>query len=395
MVTFVMPAADPWPSTRHAERPSSALEITLLTQPGAIDSLRATWLELEGTRTDCSVFMSWDWQRLWWRHYGTGLELRLLVVRDGSRTVGIVPLQLMRKRLGGVWPLRWLRPIGVGGDTAPDDLEPLWAPGYEQEAAEAAAAHLARRSDWDLFAASDLAPDGAWTCALRRALHNARLPWWPGEPVPIVYGALPGTWEEFLEGLQRDRRQKLRRYLRRFEEQPGAAFRLLGASTQVDAGFDELARLHRLRWSGRAREYGFSSAQYLGFHRDLMHALHSRGRLRLYCLEIAGRAVAMLYGIRVGHTLHYFQSGFDPAFARLSPGVVLVAQAIRASIAEGCSRFDMLKGDYGHKKHFFHLTRTNTGLLAVRPRWLATLYGIRRAFRQRRAARQMVADPRS
>ncbi|OZB68733.1 GNAT family N-acetyltransferase, partial [Thiomonas sp. 13-64-67] len=105
-----------------------------------------------------------------------------------------------------------------------------------------------------------------------------------------------------------------------------------------------------------------------------MHALLARGRLRLLELELGGRSVAMLYGYRLGDRFYYFQSGFDPGVAPLSPGELLLGYAIESAILEGCTTFDMLKGDYDHKRHFFQQTRGTVGVKAYRPGVAAWAY---------------------
>ncbi|HEY4593430.1 MAG TPA: GNAT family N-acetyltransferase, partial [Thermoanaerobaculia bacterium] len=51
-------------------------------------------------------------------------------------------------------------------------------------------------------------------------------------------------------------------------------------------------------------------------------------------------------------TVYFYQSGFDPAHSALSPGTLLVAQAIRRAIEEGKTAFDFLRGDEPYKRRW-------------------------------------------
>ncbi len=61
--------------------------------PGIIT--REEWSELLAASASDVVFMTWQWQSLWWKHFGEGESCRLhllAVRREGGALVGIAPL---------------------------------------------------------------------------------------------------------------------------------------------------------------------------------------------------------------------------------------------------------------------------------------------------------------
>ena len=56
-----------------------------------------------------SFFHSFDWLEIYWRHFGDGQRLRVLVVRAGGEPLGILPLVVRseRTRLGTVRTLTY------------------------------------------------------------------------------------------------------------------------------------------------------------------------------------------------------------------------------------------------------------------------------------------------
>lgn len=62
--------------------------------------------------------------------------------------------------------------------------------------------------------------------------------------------------------------------------------------------------------------------------------------------------MAAWLGWRIGRRYAFFQSGFDPAWSRHSPGLLLVAHTIRQAIEEGAEEYDMLLGDEAYKARF-------------------------------------------
>src|SRR5207245_43184 len=78
-------------------------------------------------------------------------------------------------------------------------------------------------------------------------------------------------------------------------------------------------------------------------------AAPDRGWLRLSELRLDGRPAASLYGFRYRDTFSFYQSGFDPAYARDSVGLVTMGLAIRSAIEEGAAEYDLLHGDEAYK----------------------------------------------
>src|SRR5271166_1701115 len=68
-----------------------------------------------------------------------------------------------------------------------------------------------------------------------------------------------------------------------------------------------------------------------------------RDAVRGYLLFIGGAAVAYAYGTVCGDCLRFRNIGFDPAFADLSPGIVLTYRALGEAIGE--ARFSLI--DFG------------------------------------------------
>jgi len=78
----------------------------------------------------------------------------------------------------------------------------------------------------------------------------------------------------------------------------------------------------------------------------------ARGWLRLFVLRLDGKPAASLYGFRYGGVFYFYQSGFDPAYAKHSVGLATMALSIKAAIEEGAEEYDLLRGDEDYKFHW-------------------------------------------
>ena len=96
--------------------------------PAGFDALKPDWNRLLQTSAVNTVFSTWEWQTVWWRHLGAG-EPWLMAARgdDGSR-VAIFPCFRATNAAGE----RQVRLIGCA-DVA-DYLDPIIAGGQESAA---------------------------------------------------------------------------------------------------------------------------------------------------------------------------------------------------------------------------------------------------------------------
>jgi hypothetical protein len=115
-----------------------------------LEPFRGAWDDLAGG----SVFRSWTWLSTWWRHYGESdprRELRAaLVFREQSAQpealLAVLPCYVESSWTQG----RVLRLVG-DGEVCSDHGGLLALPGEAGAAAQAIAAELAQRDDWDLL----------------------------------------------------------------------------------------------------------------------------------------------------------------------------------------------------------------------------------------------------
>ena len=162
---------------------------------------------------------------------------------------------------------------------------------------------------------------------------------------------LPESWDEYLEGLSGKDRHELRRKMRRLErELPGTTVRSHAAPRRLGRGHDaEFLTLHRLSKVGKARFMDERMEALLPGR----HARPRRGGLGAAVVpRVEGAAVASFLCLEYAGCVGLYNSGFDPAHAKLAPGIVLLAHVIRDAIERGVPVFDFLRGEEPYKYAF-------------------------------------------
>ncbi len=151
---------------------------------------------------------------------------------------------------------------------------------------------------------------------------------------------LPGSFDGYLEGLSKKARHELRRKMRRAE-------RLCqnGMHVTHDHDIETFLKLHRL--SSPAKSEFMSKSE--SFFRELTASLQAADMLRLSTLWDGTVPMACMYQIRFAGVVHLYNSGYDPQFAALAPGLVLLGWCIKKACLDHAREYDFLRGTERYK----------------------------------------------
>ncbi|HEY4250610.1 MAG TPA: GNAT family N-acetyltransferase [Roseomonas sp.] len=321
-------------------RPDPALDVALVTQAAALEALRPEWEALWLQAPAATPFQSPAWLIPWWRHIGQG-KLLTLVLREHGALVGLLPFYVH----GGEGSRR-LFPLGIG---TTDYLDAVAMPGREAAVMTAAFQQLAVLADhFDIAEWPQLRPDAT-------LLHTAPPGWMSQTGPDVVCPATP--LPRHLDDLGSVVWRKTLRDLRTVRKRAGEA----GTLRWVEAGagsldriFDALLRLHAAHWQTRGQSGVLAAPAVQAAHRAALPELARAGLLRLQSLHLDDAVIAVLYALidpphRPARRIYLYISGFDPAFDRLSPGMLLIGHAMEQAVTEGFATLDFLRGQERYK----------------------------------------------
>ena len=132
------------------------------------------------------------------------------------------------------------------------------------------------------------------------------------------------------------RRADLRRRSRRLEEEVGEVE--CSAHTAAEGLRPLLAEGFAVEASGWKGERGTAISAdpaVRGFYEDVAAWAADAGLLSLWFLRAGGRAVAFAFCIRDAEAHYVLKIGFDPAYSRYAPGMLLTRAMLRDAFDEG------------------------------------------------------------
>lgn len=311
------------------EATHSFLQETICTS-AALYQFKDEWLQLWQRCPNANPFQNPEWIIPWWRYFGQDKELQTLVFRDNGELVGVAPFCILRDNEG-----RKIMPLGIG---LSDYTDVLFAPGYEASGGKAIFTHFSEiHSQWEIC---DLQPLLAGS-----PLLNVEF------PLPITSICtpvdtltsldLPPDCDVFRRSLSRHFKDRLKDATRHAERIGAMCFET-ASGDNFNFYFDQLLQFHKARWNGSQENDAYNTSAE--FHRETVFSMLQHGSLRLYALNIRGRAAAVLYGFLHQQRGFFYMMGFNSEFEKMSPGMLLMTHAIEELIREGASGCEFLRG---------------------------------------------------
>ena len=306
-----------------------------------------------------TVFQTWEWGNVWWRHYGgRGRRFLGLVFVDGGNVIGIAPF--------------WRDPLtpelrGIG-DGASDYLDIIAHPEHETSVVRGLLEWLVGDGRFCRLDIRQARPGGVLAALIEdaeQAVPRSRATLICGETCPFL--PLASSWDAFKKTLGKKMRSNIGYYERNLEKHFVSVSYQIADTETLTEDLEAFFALHQRRWNERWLPGAFASAGPRRFHTDIAKAMLAGGFLRLHTLTLDGRTEAALYCFHKHRTTYYYLGGFEPEMARFSIGTVLTAKAIRHALeTDDATEFDFLRGNEAYKYKWGSQDRHNSWLLAGR-----------------------------
>jgi ubiquinone/menaquinone biosynthesis C-methylase UbiE len=317
------------------------------------------WNALVAKSPTNTIFQTWAWQRAWWRaHAGSGRQLRLVAVYDGSELRVLMPLVLDERVL-----------LFIGHGSA-DRIDLIYDAGRSADLL-ALLMPLKARNDWDEIELAPI-PDASPTWRyLKIMAEEAGL-----FPLSIFKYSL---WGLHLEG----REDRMRRFLHTGVLAKHAS--ILASKGRVFAAHDpapvaaslpwkEFFIQHIHRWALRSDPSLFISRAQRDFYRKIAEDASLNPAMVFTVLNLNDRPAGYSLGFIHENVFYACVSSFDITLKRFSPDDVLWREIVAYALAHRCREVVFVSSEESAVKHFSDRTGTARMIRIFRSRrvqWFA------------------------
>ncbi|MCH8494814.1 MAG: GNAT family N-acetyltransferase [Balneolales bacterium] len=359
----------------------SSVEIKIITNNEDFRALQDEWSVL-AEESETHIFQTYEWNHVWWKHFGASKNLHIAVVYVGNKMVGIAPLFEDDVILLGRKVYTCLRFIGsyvsqpkgtplIGTISYSDYLDFIIHPKYEILFFEFLLEHFNKiGNNFDEIILDDLSEKRYMSNTMTplMEMRRLRLPYSvkKASSCPII--PLDPTWDDFLNSMNVKERYNARRYFNRSNYGKSMAFRIVKIQDdwELNSVLETLKRMHQIQWNNRGFAGTFSEDRMYNFFVEISKVLFEKSWIEfalaiptdddINCVAVD---VYMTYKKRV-YLMHRGLEE-DSSYRKLGPGNVLLFTRINEAIKEGVQVFDMLRGSEEFKlrlaKNIVHTTQ--------------------------------------
>jgi CelD/BcsL family acetyltransferase involved in cellulose biosynthesis len=299
------------------------------------------WNGLLARSVKNSPFLTHQWFDAWWKSFGAGKGLEILLVKGGTDDlVGLAPLM----NAGG--KLSFMASAEVT-----DYCDFIFREGCEERFFAILLECLIQNSS--NFSGMEFMniPEGSPTLSAFPRLARVRgfvCEMAETDVVPSVL--LPDSYGKYLENLDRKDRHELRRKVRRLESSGPVRIERITGSQDAKKAVRKFISLHRK--GGPARQAFWKKPGMPDFFLELASRFSSRNWLDIFLLYSGERLIGGLIDFAYEDRLYLYNVAYGRDFSSLSPGFYLFDHSIKLAIEEGMKTADFLRG--GEKyKYFF------------------------------------------
>jgi CelD/BcsL family acetyltransferase involved in cellulose biosynthesis len=247
------------------------------------------------------LYVTYDWCRIWWRHYGRGRRLLLYTFRKGGRVVGLAPMFIERIRLG---PVSLKIAKRVGADFALTVFALPLVTDFAEVAYHEMITRLTEGEECDAIWFGVM-PGNDPTIGCLRATCNslkglvavAR----DAPAGPHTLFRLPESFETYLARLDSRQRQNFQRRFKLLKKGFKVESEVIRDLSEAPLVFTEFKALHDRQWQaeGRLGHFGdWPGAE--PFNMELVSEMSRLGRFRMLQLTADRRVLIYDYAFIFG-----------------------------------------------------------------------------------------------
>lgn len=276
-----------------------------------------------------SFFQTKKWLLLWQKYFPA--KTIVYIVLKNQEIIAIAPFSINKKEINflGTTPV-------LGKELVTDFGDIVIKKGYEQKVWQLVFQKL--QKDYPKFKLNlnFLRQDSKSF----KSLKKLGLKLEKADNAPII--KLPLSWNDYLLGIRRKDRKELRRKIRRLENT--GAFKICIKNINSE----DVSKFIKLMAFSKKEKEDFLTGKMIAFFKDIIISL-SKSHSSLCFLEQDQKKIAAAIVFKFKNRILLYNSGYEPYFSYLSPGLLLKAFLIKKAIEEKYKIFDFLRGDERYK----------------------------------------------
>lgn len=322
------------------------IEIQEINSRGDLERLGAEWSAL-ANRVNPLLFFSHGWFLTCAGVLDPCDRLRILLLREGGKLVGIAPLSRRKTSLRRM-------PLTQLGFLASNNVTPFCDFLLEDPdtGVRAIVDHLVKTGGFDVLRLQRLLPSSPNLSALKQELERRGMPLYERTIAEVVYLPIAGTWDDFYNSKSRKFRMTRRSVANKIARLGEISVECAETPEQVTSALAAVLELSAQGWKRREDRDLLGEDVERRLLTSIVERVGSAGNVRIWLLRKDQDVIAAEFHLINGGTAYGIRAQYDPQYFSHSPGRALDYEIVERLFHAGFTTYDMGPGVAEYKRNW-------------------------------------------
>lgn len=347
------------------------MKVTTLGTWAEVFAFKKEWDRLLAGFEQATPFLTFEWTELWWRYFGEGKKLCVLVVEDDTGVQAIAPLMRYRDHSFLRLPVQVIQLIGNFHSNRLD----LITTNANRRACIRAIYGYLRSESWDTLCCLLIPECSPNVCHLLDCCDDFGYKAVIQRVQQSPYVKVETDWSAYWASRSEGGRRGLKNRIRHLEAMGALKIETTSCpADDVDSLMGSIFEVASKGWAYRLGSAICSTPQLQGFYADLARMANRQRWLKCHLLKLDDKPIAFEMCLHYNNTTYGLKSGYSEEFSRYSPGRVLWYLALQKDFSSHVAEFDFLGNSDPYKLRWATGMREHLKLYifnsTLRARWL-------------------------
>jgi len=328
----------------------ATLSVQIISSTEEFSSLESEWNALLSCSATDNIFLRWEWLFTWWKIFGEKpAQLQILLVKQGETLIGIAPFYVKIEKRFGFLTERTLLFLGSGEkeeeEVFSEYLDIICKAGEEEAVIQSLMEFIRSQNLCDAIILFNILSNAKTVAILQQICVEQKIRVHSTFDIECPFISLPSNWEDYLKTRTSSMRYKIRSDRRQLEAMGTIRLDKMTCLDDFESNFQELVRLHKIRWVLKQEQGTFENPKFTLFHQTIMPILFKNEHLQLWILSLFSKNIAALYNIQYNNKIYFYQAGLDPlAVPKSAVGLIISSYCIEEAIRSKRVEYDFMGG---------------------------------------------------
>lgn len=317
--------------------------------------LKGKWNALLERSETNTVFLTFEWIFSWWKCFGEGKKLFILVVMDGEKLIAIAPLMITSSKFGIT--IRKIEFIGTPLSNYNDFIISEECENKRTVLWDIYVYLLKKKDSWDVISLGEIPETSSTLNISEEILKNLDIfsAVFPDDICPTL--VFEESQKEEIE--KKLNKRRIRRKFRSLSRIGNLEHCHCRSTDEAMLLLDIFFQYHINRWKSTNTPSVFKDERYRVFYRELVESLLVKNWVIISFLRFNEKPIAFEFGFTYNNKYDGYTLTYDVSYAKHSPGMILGWFDTKEHLSKNFKEIDFGRGDEAYKYRFANKTRKN------------------------------------